>query len=69
MKTPKHPLRKIVSYLNTLLKMAAFGCQIFNAHLFWSEDQIFRFCDIIMREYPIPNFAYPHIAHADKMNF
>lgn len=53
MKTPKHSLRKIVSFLNNPDEDGGFWLPNIQRPFVWSEDQICRLFDSIMREYPI----------------
>ncbi|MBK6432966.1 DUF262 domain-containing HNH endonuclease family protein [Candidatus Amarolinea dominans] len=53
MKTPKHSLRKIVSFLNNRDEEGGFWLPNIQRHFVWSEDQICRLFDSILREYPI----------------
>jgi len=53
MKTPKHSLRKIVSFLNNPEEDGGFWLPNIQRHFVWSEEQICRLFDSILREYPI----------------
>jgi uncharacterized protein with ParB-like and HNH nuclease domain len=53
MKTPKHSLRKIVSFLNNEDEDGGFWLPNIQRSFVWSEDQICRLFDSILREYPI----------------
>jgi len=53
MKTPKHSLRKIVTFLNNPDEDGGFWLPNIQRAFVWSEDQICRLFDSIMREYPI----------------
>jgi hypothetical protein len=53
MKTPKHSLRKIVSFLNNPDEDGGFWLPNIQRPFVWSEEQICRLFDSIMREYPI----------------
>jgi uncharacterized protein with ParB-like and HNH nuclease domain len=53
MKTPKHSLRKIVSFLNNDDEDGGFWLPNIQRPFVWSEDQICRLFDSILREYPI----------------
>ena len=53
MKTPKHSLRKIVSFLNNSDEDGGFWLPNIQRPFVWSEDQISRLFDSILREYPI----------------
>ncbi len=53
MKTPKHSLRKIVSFLNNPDEEGGFWLPNIQRPFVWSEDQICRLFDSILREYPI----------------
>ena len=53
MKTPKHSLRKIVSFLNNHDEDGGFWLPNIQRPFVWSEDQICRLFDSILREYPI----------------
>jgi len=53
MKTPKHSLRKIVSFLNNPDEDGGFWLPNIQRPFVWSEDQICRLFDSILREYPI----------------
>lgn len=53
MKTPKHSLRKIVSFLNNPDEDGGFWLPNIQRPFVWGEDQICRLFDSIMREYPI----------------
>ncbi len=53
MKTPKHSLRKIVSFLNNPDEDGGFWLPNIQRPFVWNEDQICRLFDSIMREYPI----------------
>lgn len=52
MKTPKHSLRKIVSFLNNPDEDGGFWLPNIQRPFVWSEDQICRLFDSILREYP-----------------
>lgn len=53
MKTPKHSLRKIVSFLNNPDEDGGFWLPNIQRPFVWTEDQTSRLFDSIMREYPI----------------
>lgn len=53
MKTPKHSLRKIVSFLNNEDEEGGFWLPNIQRPFVWNEDQICRLFDSILREYPI----------------
>jgi hypothetical protein len=53
MKTPKHSLRKIVSFLNNPDEDGGFWLPNIQRSFVWSEEQICRLFDSILREYPI----------------
>ena len=53
MKTPKHSLRKIVNFLNNPDEDGGFWLPNIQRPFVWSEDQICRLFDSILREYPI----------------
>jgi hypothetical protein len=53
MKTPKHSLRKIVSFLNNPDEDGGFWLPNIQRPFVWSEDQSCRLFDSILREYPI----------------
>ena len=53
MKTPKHSLRKIVGFLNNPDEDGGFWLPNIQRPFVWSEDQICRLFDSILREYPI----------------
>lgn len=53
MKTPKHSLRKIVTFLNNTDEDGGFWLPNIQRPFVWSEDQICRLFDSILREYPI----------------
>lgn len=53
MKTPKHSLRKIVSFLNNPDEDGGFWLPNIQRPFVWTEDQTCRLFDSIMREYPI----------------
>ncbi len=53
MKTPKHSLRKIVSFLNNPDEDGGFWLPNIQRPFVWSEEQICRLFDSILREYPI----------------
>ena len=53
MKMPKHSLRKIVSFLNNPDEDGGFWLPNIQRSFVWSEDQICRLFDSILREYPI----------------
>lgn len=53
MKTPKHSLRKIVTFLNNPEEEGGFWLPNIQRPFVWSEEQICRLFDSIMREYPI----------------
>jgi hypothetical protein len=53
MKTPKHSLRKIVTFLNNSEEEGGFWLPNIQRSFVWTEDQICRLFDSIMREYPI----------------
>ncbi len=53
MKTPKHSLRKIVSFLNNEDEDGGFWLPNIQRPFVWDEDQVCRLFDSILREYPI----------------
>src|ERR1700732_1770432 len=53
MKTPKHSLRKIVAFLNNPDEDGGFWLPNIQRPFVWSEEQICRLFDSILREYPI----------------
>lgn len=53
MKTPKHSLRKIVTFLNNPEEDGGFWLPNIQRPFVWSEEQICRLFDSILREYPI----------------
>lgn len=53
MKTPKHSLRKIVSFLNNPDEDGGFWLPNIQRPFVWTEEQICRLFDSILREYPI----------------
>lgn len=53
MKTPKHSLRKIVSFLNDPDEDGGFWLPNIQRPFVWSEEQTCRLFDSILREYPI----------------
>jgi uncharacterized protein with ParB-like and HNH nuclease domain len=53
MKTQKHSLRKIVSFLNNADEEGGFWLPNIQRPFVWDEDQICRLFDSILREYPI----------------
>lgn len=53
MKTPKHSLRKIVAFLNNPEEDGGFWLPNIQRAFVWSEEQICRLFDSILREYPI----------------
>src|SRR5690349_1499999 len=53
MKTPKHSLRKIVSFLNNADEDGGFWLPNIQRPFVWSEEQICRLFDSILRQYPI----------------
>jgi hypothetical protein len=53
MKTPKHSLRKIVTFLNNPEEEGGFWLPNIQRPFVWSEVQICRLFDSILREYPI----------------
>lgn len=53
MKTPKQSLRKIVKFLNNPDEDGGFWLPNIQRSFVWSEDQICRLFDSILREYPI----------------
>lgn len=53
MKSPKHSLRKIVKYLNNPDEDGGFWLPNIQRPFVWSEEQIYRLYDSILREYPI----------------
>ncbi|AKQ69965.1 hypothetical protein A176_006877 [Myxococcus hansupus] len=53
MKAPKHSLRKIVSFLNNPEEEGGFWLPNIQRPFVWSEEQICRLFDSILREYPI----------------
>jgi hypothetical protein len=53
MKTPKHSLRKIVSFLNNPEEEGGFWLPNIQRPFVWSEEQTCRLFDSILREYPI----------------
>lgn len=67
MKTPKHSLRKIVKFLNNPDEDGGFWLPNIQRAFVWSEDQICRLFDSILREYPISTLliwkTYSKIRH------
>src|ERR1041384_1410511 len=53
MKSPKHSLRKIVNFLNNADEDGGFWLPNIQRPFVWSEEQICRLFDSILREYPI----------------
>lgn len=53
MKTPKHSLRKVVSFLNNPDQDGGFWLPNIQRPFVWTEEQICRLFDSILREYPI----------------
>ena len=53
MKTPKHSLRKIVTFLNNPDEDGGFWLPNIQRPFVWTEEQICRLFDSILREYPI----------------
>jgi hypothetical protein len=53
MKTPKHSLRKIVTFLNNTDEDGGFWLPNIQRPFVWTEQQICRLFDSILREYPI----------------
>lgn len=53
MKNPKHSLRKIVTFLNNPDEDGGFWLPNIQRPFVWTEDQMCRLFDSIMREYPI----------------
>jgi uncharacterized protein with ParB-like and HNH nuclease domain len=53
MKTPKHSLRKIVAFLNNPEEEGGFWLPNIQRPFVWSEEQMCRLFDSILREYPI----------------
>jgi hypothetical protein len=53
MKTPKHSLRKIVTFLNNPDEDGGFWLPNIQRAFVWGEEQICRLYDSILREYPI----------------
>src|SRR5258708_34479922 len=53
MKTPKHSLRKIVNFLNNPDEDGGFWLPNIQRPFVWSEEQVCRLFDSILREYPI----------------
>jgi hypothetical protein len=53
MKTPKHSLRKIVTFLNNPDEDGGFWLPNIQRPFVWSEEQICRLFDSILRQYPI----------------
>ena len=53
MKTPKHSLRKIVSFLNNPEEEGGFWLPIIQRPFVWTEEHICWLFDSILREYPI----------------
>jgi hypothetical protein len=53
MKTPKHSLRKIVTFLNNPDEDGGFWLPNIQRPFVWTEEQMCRLFDSIMREYPI----------------
>ncbi|MGD0208220.1 MAG: DUF262 domain-containing HNH endonuclease family protein [Verrucomicrobiota bacterium] len=53
MKTPKHSLRKIVTFLNNADEDGGFWLPNIQRPFVWSEEQICRLFDSILRQYPI----------------
>ena len=53
MKMPKHSLRKVVTFLNNPDEDGGFWLPNIQRKFVWSEDQICRLFDSVLREYPI----------------
>ena len=53
MKNQKHTIRKIVGFLNNPDEDGGFWLPNIQRPFVWSEDQICRLFDSILREYPI----------------
>src|SRR4051812_11139668 len=53
MKTQKYPLKRIVTFLNNPDEEGGFWLPNIQRPFVWSEEQICRMFDSIMREYPI----------------
>ena len=53
MKTPKHSLRKIVTFLNNSDEDGGFWLPNIQRPFVWSEEQMCRLFDSILRQYPI----------------
>jgi uncharacterized protein with ParB-like and HNH nuclease domain len=53
MRTPKHSLRKIVSFLNNSDEDGGFWLPNIQRPFVWSEEQTCKLFDSILREYPI----------------
>ena len=53
MKTPKHSLRKIVTFLNNPDEDGGFWLPNIQRPFVWSEEQMCRLFDSILRQYPI----------------
>ena len=53
MKTPKHSLRKIVTFLNNAEEDGGFWLPNIQRPFVWTEEQMCRLFDSILREYPI----------------
>lgn len=53
MKTPKHSLRKIVTFLNNADEDGGFWLPNIQRPFVWDEEQICRLFDSILRQYPI----------------
>ena len=60
MKTPKHSLRKVVSFLNNEEEDGGFRLPNIQRPFVWTEEQIARLFDSILREYPV---GRQHAAH------
>ena len=53
MKTPKHSIRKVVTFLNNPEEDGGFWLPNIQRPFVWNEEQICRLFDSIMRQYPI----------------
>lgn len=56
MKNQKESIRRMVTYLNNEEKDSGFWLPNIQRHFVWSEEQIERLFDSIMREWLMPEF-------------
>jgi uncharacterized protein with ParB-like and HNH nuclease domain len=56
MKTKKETVRRVVQMLNNANEDGGFWLPNIQRPFVWSEEQIYRLFDSIMREYPISTF-------------